>query len=118
MLKLIFYIGNLSLELAKLLGVKFVPGRELEGFIGKTLSKVFIYHNQHNYDARDYTLTKLSLLRDELKEIEKYSSDLLVKFKNLYRKQRITYHGFRTEVSIASLLIRTEQDFLKTESPD
>jgi len=117
-LDFIFYYSQLGLALAKLLGVRFVPGKGLEGVIGRMLAQVIVYHNAKNYEFRDREQTKLSLLASELKDIETYSPELLAHFRNMYRLKRADYYGFRVEVATASFFIRRNVDFIKNESPD
>ena len=118
MLDFIFYYSQLALTLARLLGVRFVPGKGLEGVVGKVLAQVMIYHNSQNFEFRNRELTRLSLLASELTDIEAHSSALLAKFRNVYRYNRADYYGFRIEVATASFFIRRNIDFDKTESPD
>jgi hypothetical protein len=118
MLDFILYYSTLALELARLLGVRFIPGRGLEGVVGKMLARVINYHNQGNSEFRDREITKLTLLVSELKDIEDFSPELLAKFRNMYRKNRADYYGFRIEVAAASLFIRRQINFVKNESPD
>lgn len=118
MLNFILYHSQLALELARLLGVRFIPGRGLDGVVGKMLAKVINYHNQGNHEFRDREITKLTLLASELKDIENFSPELLARFRNMYRYNRADYYGFRMEVAAASLFIRRKIDFVKNESPD
>jgi len=82
------------------------------------LAGVINYHNQENYELRDRELTKLTLLVSELNDIEHFSHELLVQFRNMYKKNRVDYYGFRMEVAAASLFIRRTITFKKNESPD
>lgn len=118
MLDFILYYSQLAMELARLLGVRFIPGRGLDGVVGKMLAKVINYHNQGNPEFRDREITKLTLLVSELTDIENFSPELLAKFRNMYRRNRADYYGFRMEVAAASLFIRRKLDFMKHESPD
>lgn len=118
MLNFILYYSQLALELSRLLGVRFIPGRGLEGVIGKMLAKVIAYHNQGEHEFRDREITKLTLLASELKDLENFSPELLAKYRNMYRKNRADYYGFRMEVAAASLFIRNKINFVKNESPD
>jgi hypothetical protein len=114
----ISYYSQLALELSRLLGVRFIPGRGLEGVVGKMLGGVIIYHNQGNNEFRDREITKLTLLASELNDIENFGAELLAQFRNMYRKNRADYYGFRMEVAAASLFIRRKITFKKNESPD
>ena len=118
MLDFILYYSRVALELARLLGVRFIPGRGLDGVVGKMLATVINYHNRGNHEFRDREITKLTLLASELKDIENFSPELLAKFRNMYRHNRADYYGFRMEVAAASLFIRRKINFVKNESPD
>jgi hypothetical protein len=80
MLNFILYYSQLALDLARLLGVRFIPGRGLDGVVGKMLAKVINYHNQGHHEFRDREITKLTLLASELKDIENFSPELIAKF--------------------------------------
>lgn len=118
MFDFIFYYTQLGLELGRLLGVRFIPGRGLDGVVGKMLVSVIKHHNQGRHEFRDRQLTILSLLASELKDIENFSPSLLSLFRKMYKKNRVDYYGFRMEVAAASLFIRRQIDFVKHERPD
>ena len=53
MLDFILYYSQLASALARLLGVRFIPGRGLEGVIGKMLIDIVKHHNQGRREFRD-----------------------------------------------------------------
>ena len=119
MLNFILHHCELSLELSRLLGVRFFPGRGLQGPVGKMLARIILHHNQGNHEYRDREITKLSLLKDELKQIEEFDPELLRKFRNQYRRgNRPEYFGTRMEIAAASCFVRKNISFIKQESPD
>jgi hypothetical protein len=118
MFNFILYYSHLALELARLLGVRFIPGRGLDGVVGKMLAEVVNYHNTGNHEFRDRELTTLALLVSDLKHIENFSRELRSHFRKMYQNNRADYYGFRMEVAAASLFIRRKMEFVKNESPD
>jgi hypothetical protein len=107
------------MELARLLGVRFIPHEAEGGLVGIMLGKVIQYNNAKQYEFRDRELTKLSLLAGDLQQIEGYSSDLLEAFQEQYAEDtRARYFGVRMEIAAAALLIRRGVAFTKGESPD
>lgn len=116
-----FYLSiliSVSTELARLLNTRFIPHQNVGGLLSRITGQILIKLNQKDFESVARELTKLSLLCDELKDIEKYNVGLLKKFQTVYKKKRMEYFGFRLEVATASMLIRNKMNFEKSERPD
>jgi hypothetical protein len=113
------YLAQLSAELARLLGARFIPHEGKGGIVGIMLGNVIHYHNTGKQEFRDRELTKLSLLAGDLHQIESFSLELLQQFQRQYAEDtRAKYFGTRMEIATAALLIRRNVRFTKRESPD
>jgi hypothetical protein len=66
------YFGALNVELSRLLDLRFIPGEREGGLVGIMLGRVLVHHNSGQPEFRDRELTKLSLLREDLRRIEAF----------------------------------------------
>ena len=121
MLNLLFRTANLSMELVRLLGGKFVPGHPMmQTPIGQTLVNVFQLHNSGRQLEAHYELLRLEFFLRQLKDLENGNPEAL----NVYKKEICRagptdgFFGIRFEVNIAASLARKGIRFLKQESPD
>jgi hypothetical protein len=100
--------GQLSVELARLLDVKFIPGDPSHmGHTGAALARVILLHNDKNNDGRDIEFTRLALLADDLQLLERERPDVFaVVRKKLQDPNEHNYFGSRHEVSTAVALLQ------------
>ena len=102
------YFASVSLRLAKLLGVRYVPGSTASsGAVGLALSDVIRLHNEGRYSERDAECLRMALLAKHLDEVKAYDSALFGRLRRPLREGSIDdYYGARHEVAVASTLIR------------
>jgi len=112
--------GSVAAELNRLLRMRFSSGVGSKSPIGRSLAAILYYQNQGDYIQSNCELGKMTLLANQLKEIERYDPDLLKVFRGKIRKsvRRDQFFGVRLEVNIAVTLFRSGAEFIRGESPD
>jgi len=108
------------IQLKRLLGNNLVVGKSQSAHpIRQSITRVIQFHNADDYRCRDHENASISLLAENLDEVERHDKHL---FKLLRRSllhcNHDTYYGIRFEISVAAKLIREDIPFVKGESPD
>jgi hypothetical protein len=111
--------GQVSGELARLLDVKFVPGDPSQlGHTGAALARVILLHNAKDSDGRDIEFTRLQLLADDLRLLERERPDVFAAVrKKLQDPNEHNYFGSRHEVSTAVALLQRGMHSFRYEQP-
>jgi len=121
MLDFILRLGNITLELSRLLTIRFAPGNpNSETQIGKQVASLIPLWNSGRREECEFELIKLAYLAKHLGEIEEADPKLLSHFRREFRRSGkiLSYYGIRFEAYIAASLIRSGVQFIKSETPD
>lgn len=113
MLDVLMPFAHVSLELADLLGVRFIPNsRAQQGAVGRALGDVIRFQNERRYLERDLEIARLALLAQQLRVIQRNRPDVFPSLRRRLRAGSISdFHGARQEVTVASKLIRSGMPF-------
>ncbi|WP_156970110.1 hypothetical protein [Arenimonas malthae] len=121
MIDFMIRLSGVTLELSRLLTIRFVPGHAANGtHIGKQVASLIPLWNDGCRDECEMELLRLSYLAKHLKEIEQADNELLLHFRREFRRagSAASYFGARFEAYIAASLIRSGVSFRKSEAPD
>jgi hypothetical protein len=121
MIDFMLRLASVTLELSRLLTVRFVPGHAAnETHIGKQVASLVPLWNAGRRDECEMELLRLAFLVKHLKEIEQEDNELLLHFRREFRRagSATSYFGARFEAYIAASLIRSGISFRKSEAPD
>jgi hypothetical protein len=105
--------GAVNVELTRLLRVRYLPDSQpTQTPLGQILRQPLDLHNAGLIFERDVALVALTMLVEELKDVEKADPKLLASFRRRFREMSLSgYFGVRQELQIAALLIRGDIDF-------
>jgi hypothetical protein len=100
-------------ELARILGVRFVPGSPAnDTAVGRSTARVLQLINAGRPEDAWYELLRIAMLVKHLKEIEDARPDLIPRFTTrLLASDVSAYFGAREEIATASSLIRQGREF-------
>lgn len=122
--------SSITIELARLLDVRFVPGDEAHlGHTGAALARVMLLNNKGDHLRRDWELNRLMLLINDLQLLEKRRHDLFLLFRTKLQDPDVhRYFGSRHELGTAVAFLERDipfkfelparPDFVIDEAPD